>query len=168
MNGWDDELETLVEMLEDDESDDSDEATRRQRFRGRPRTATGRGMYTPRPQGNYVTQTQLQTALAKVGEQLRTNSNAIAAVTTRVNTVAAGQTKQIAALRSELNNTRQMSILPLLLSRPPAIESLAIKSATDAAGTTIPPGSNITNTAGTELQVDAKYKSDSNNMLPLV
>ena len=82
-----DELDGLADVLEDfelDEDIDADDADflerRRRRARARyrrpPRTAPGRGLYQPRPSSNYVTQTQLQTALAKVGQQINTNSEA--------------------------------------------------------------------------------------------
>jgi hypothetical protein len=136
-NGYEmEDLETLVEMLESDESDESDEMmaerSRRRSFR-RPRTAPGRGTMTQRPQpGNLVTEAQLQAALARVEQQLRTNSAAIQTVSDRVNTVAADQTRQATALRREIAGQRRQTealrrdinqrlqlsaIFPLLLQR---------------------------------------------------
>jgi hypothetical protein len=138
MNGYETEdLESLVELLEFDESDESDESDEMaERWRRRrPRTASGRGMYPPRPQGNYVTQAQLQTALARVGQQIRTNSAAIGTLTTRVNAVSTEQTKQSTALRKEIDerkkqadalrrDTRQklelLTLLPLI-SKPTSV-----------------------------------------------
>lgn len=137
MNGYESDLETLVEMLESDESDESDEMVERSTLRRRPpRTAGGRNLYSPRPSSNNVTQAQLAAALAKVGEQIRTNSNAIATLNTRVETVATEQAKQNAAIRKEIADRRKtddtlgrnikqklelLTILPLLL-RPPSKE----------------------------------------------
>jgi hypothetical protein len=131
MNGTEYEIDELLENLESDESDEADIERRRQRFR-QPRTATGRSLYPQRPSTNYVTQVQLQTALARVGQQIQTNSKAVAAVNSRINTISSEQTRLSSALKKEteerkkeleaqkknFNQTVQLlSILPLL-SRP--------------------------------------------------
>ena len=78
----------------------------------------------------------MASALAKVGEQIRTNSNAIATLNGRVDTVSAAQAKQAAALKKEISDRRKqdtaqakdvrqklelLTIMPLLL-RPPSRE----------------------------------------------
>src|SRR5919202_4313419 len=111
-NGYEmEDLESLVGMLETDESDESDESDEAEpRWRRRrPRTASGRGLYSPRPQQNYVTQAQLQTALAKVGEQIKVNSAAIGTLTNRVNTVTSEQTKQAAAVKKEVAERKKQT-----------------------------------------------------------
>ncbi|MBW4655833.1 MAG: hypothetical protein KME20_22750 [Kaiparowitsia implicata GSE-PSE-MK54-09C] len=142
-----DDYETLEDMLEDleydemydsDESDDGDFAERRRRTgRGRrrapaPRTATGNQLFRPRPNSQYVTQTQLQSALARVGGQIKTNADAIKTINTRLNTVSSEQTRQAALLRRESSERKKqddlikqdmrqkielLTLLPLL-SRP--------------------------------------------------
>src|SRR5258705_12041378 len=52
-----------------------------------PSRPSGRGLYTPRPTGNAVSQVQLQDAMSRVGDQLRRASGAITTVNSRVNTV---------------------------------------------------------------------------------
>ena len=100
-------MEALVEELEDFEESDLDEAAGRgHRRRPRPRTASGRNAYSPRPQGNYVTQDQLRTSLDKVSEQIKANSTAIQTVNNRVEAVAADQAKQAAAIRKEMAERR--------------------------------------------------------------
>ncbi len=95
--------EMLEEELEEElEESDLEEMIESRRRRRRPRTASGRNLATPRPQGNYVTQAQLATAMAKVSEQIQTNSRAIATVNTRVEAVAAQQEKHVAAIRKEI------------------------------------------------------------------
>jgi hypothetical protein len=145
-NGYEmEDLETIVEMLESDESDESDEMmaerSRRRSFRP-PRTAPGRGTMPPRPQpGNFVTQAQLQAGLARVEQQLRTNSAAIQTVSNRVNTVAAEQTRQATALRREIAGQRRdfnqklqlFAILPLI-SRPRS-EQITVPDANAPGGT---------------------------------
>ncbi|PSB14142.1 hypothetical protein C7B76_17275 [filamentous cyanobacterium CCP2] len=148
------ELETLEDMMEeleydemyDDESDESDwsERTRRRMMPRRrmptPRTAPGSQLYRPRPTSQYVTQPQLQAALARVGSQIKTNADAIKTNSNRINAVSAEQTRQVGLLRKEVSerkkqgemikqDTRQkLELLALLpaLSRPPA-ETITVR-----------------------------------------
>lgn len=133
------EMETLESLLEDlegfesDESDESDEARRRSRRgggrRSPVRTAPGTGLQTPRPNTQYVTQTQLQTSLAKVGAQIKTNSDAIKSVSDRVSAQTEVISREVATrkketdqLKKDLNQTRQMSAILPLLSRPSSVK----------------------------------------------
>lgn len=133
-------LDSLVGELAYYESDETDESEpeffgrRGGRGGGRrppPRTAPGSGMFQPRPQtsaaggANYVTQPQLQTALARVGEQIKTNSEAIKTLSARANTLAAEQERQAAVLKRETERSRrdlrrvsEMSALLPLISKP--------------------------------------------------
>lgn len=130
-------LEGILAELEDiewDESDESEERARRGRRLGRrppPPTAPGTGLATPRPGTGtqYVTQTQLQSALAKVGAQIKTNSDAIKNVSDRVSTQADLLSKEVVArkkttdqLERGLRQTREMSALLPLLSKPATVE----------------------------------------------
>lgn len=88
--------------------------------------------YQPRPNTtSYVSQAQLQAALAKVSQQISVNSAAVKAVDQRVRGVAAEtertgialrkeigeRKKEILAVRKDLQATREMAaILPLLTS----------------------------------------------------
>jgi len=118
--------ESLDEMFESDESDESSDEAARSWSRPRaPKTANGRGLYTPRPQTQYVTQAQLQTALAKVGAQVRTNSNAISQIGGRASAAAAAAKKEsmdrkkdISGVRSNLSQTQQMAAIMPLLTQP--------------------------------------------------
>jgi LysM repeat protein len=141
MNGYyteDESLESLGEILEDiesDESDEFDEARRPlRRPMPRPRVPNGRGLFRARlpggqtPGANYVTQTQLQAALARVGAQIKTNADATTAVANRANALSsrldqetAARKKETTALRKDLKGSRDMSILPLLLTKPPEL-----------------------------------------------
>lgn len=122
-----------------DEADEAfDEAARPRGFR-RSQVSVARG--TPaspqRPAGNYVTQTQLQTAVARLTGQITTNSRAIKAVESRTNTIGAEQTRQSAALRKEiadrkkatdglrndLQQTKQIAALLPLISQPSSIQA---------------------------------------------
>lgn len=123
------DLEAILESLESDESDESDEmAERIIRRRGRPRinTAPGTGLVPPKPQAGYVTEARLQAALARVGAQIKTNSDAIKEVNTRLSAINAEQTRQAAALKKAIaeqkketavlkNNIQLAALLPLLI-----------------------------------------------------
>lgn len=101
-------LESLVEEFEDEfEESDYDDMIERRGRRPRPRTASGRNLSTARPQGGAVTQAQLATAMAKVSEQIQTNSRAISTLTTRVEAVSAEQAKQLAAMRKEITQRKR-------------------------------------------------------------
>lgn len=142
------ETDDLNELFEyDDESDDLSEAPaisnllNRVRPLARPPVATGRNLFQPRPAttatgtAQYVTQAQLQAALARVGDQVKTNAQAIATVNTRLNAINEQQARQTAALKKEyadrrkdsstlkreLRQTRDMSALLPLLSRPSTV-----------------------------------------------
>jgi len=105
------------------------------------RTAPRQSAYTPRPSGpaGYVTQAQLQAALARVNAQMTTNSNAIRMVDGRVRQVIGEQGRQSAALRREvadrrreteglrrdLQFTRELSaVIPLIQAANPRIGSV--------------------------------------------
>lgn len=145
----------VFEMFGEDEEDDSDFAERRRRRRGlrrrrAPRTARGRGYYRQRPSNKYVTQAQLQTALAKVGKDVKTNAAAIKTINGRINTLSSEQSRQAAALKKEIkdrkaesaklkNNIQMATLLPLLTKK-----SLpATASEGTIGGTTVPAGTKI-------------------------
>src|SRR2546423_4838089 len=85
-------LESLLDFESDDgedidESDDTSEARPRRRpFR--PKVPSGGGLYTPRPQGNYVTQVQLKAAMDRVGGQIKSIGETTKALSARVNSVS--------------------------------------------------------------------------------
>jgi hypothetical protein len=118
--------EALDEMFEADEADEADEAATPWRRRPpRPSVASGRGLYRPRPTTQYVTQTQLEAALAKVGGQIRTNSSAISTLNNRVagasavaKKEAADRKKDTTALKNNLSQTQQMAAIMPLLTQP--------------------------------------------------
>ena len=128
--------ESVAELLENIESDEAagwDDSEERQRNRlrpFRPKVPTGRGLYKERPNGNTVTQVQLQAAMARVGEQIKTSSDATKALSARVNTLttrldaeAAARKKETFAVKKESQSGRMMSILPFLLMQPPKLTS---------------------------------------------
>jgi len=120
------DLEAILESLESDEADEADEMAERTR---RPwtaiGTARGTGLVPPKPQAGYVTEARLQAALARVGAQIKTNSDAIKTVNNRLGTISAEQARQTAALKKEAEERKKdtarlasqaqlLALLPLL------------------------------------------------------
>jgi hypothetical protein len=120
----------LLEADEADEvfeADEADEAGGRRFFRP-AQVASGRDLYRPRPQTQYVTQAQLETALARVGSQVRTNSNAIGQLGNRVSATAAAvnkesgnRKKETTAIRNNLSQTQQLAAILPMLTQPRSI-----------------------------------------------
>ncbi len=147
MNGYEaDEMEALAEALESYEADEADEWSerRRRRWPTPPRPPVG-GLTQPRPQNQYVTQTQLQAALTRVEGRIKTNTEGIAKVNARVNVVSDEQGKLMAALKketadrkkegerlrkanAELKNTLLLTTLVPLIVKP---KSIAPTTSTD-------------------------------------
>lgn len=147
-------LNEIDEMDEMDENDEStfDEAIRRNGGARRTpvQTASRQTAYRPRPNNDFVTQAQLQAALARVSSQVATNSTAIKTVDGRVRSVAAEQTRITAALRKEIAErktqedlirkdiqaTKELAvILPLVAPDNPLIGLLALGSGSMFGGT---------------------------------
>lgn len=117
--------EALDELFEADEADEADEAAPSWRRPNRPPVASGKGLYRPRPTTQYVTQAQLQTALAQVGSQIRTNSKAVSQLNGRVAGAAgmvkketADRKKETTSLKNNLSQTQQMAAILPLLTQP--------------------------------------------------
>ena len=159
---YDEVDEALDEMFESDEGSDEGFDEAKSWSRQRPKTATGKSAYSPRPTAQYVTQTQLQTALAKVGSQISTNSSAINKVGGQVSQVLGTVKKEVAerkkdasSLKNNLSQTQQMAaILPLLaqtssltLSAPVPVDATGGSGGTPQidSGVTLPIQSNNMN-----------------------
>ncbi len=122
INGEADEAD---EGYEADEMYEADEAARRWPPHPRPKLATGQNLFRPRPTAQYVTQAQLETALARVGSQIRTNSTAIsqlgtraAAATAAVKKETTDRRKDTEKIKNSLSQTQQLAAILPLLSQP--------------------------------------------------
>lgn len=130
-----DESDPELDEAYDDTSDEADfesfdEARRPGRRPVRPvPTAARRTAFRPRPPagatGSPVTQAQLQAALARVSQQMNTNSTAIKTLDGRVRTATSEQAKigamvrrETVGLRKDLQSTREMIALVGLLFPP--------------------------------------------------
>ncbi len=161
--------ELYTGFADDTDSDESDEAARgRGRRPFRPRVPTGRGLYSPRPNTQNVTQVQLQTALARVGKQIKENADATRAVGTRVNDTNARLDKEVAerkkqtdAAQKAIKKSRETAILPLLLASKPKLEPqtvpILVTDPTTKQQVVVP-----------VLTAATKIADTSDNMLPLV
>lgn len=138
------ELDEADEAYED-AIDEADESYEEAAPRRRPpvQTAPRGSAYRPRPNQSYVTQAQLQAALARVNSQMSTNSNAIKTLDGRVRAGAAEQARLTAAvrkevadrkkdtetLRKEIESTKELAVLlPLIAPGNPLIGLLALGS----------------------------------------
>jgi len=156
------DLEAILESLESDESDESDEMAERTRDHrsrpgSRPSTATGTGLVPPRPQAGYVTEARLQAALARVGAQIKTNSDAIKAVNNRASAISSEQARQTAALKKEVEERKKdtarlasqaqlLTLLPLLQTPKTALLSTQLDPSLPAGTKVLVDGGNSLNT----------------------
>jgi hypothetical protein len=158
MNDYDSEVAELLEDI--DESDDTESDEERSTFRRfRPKVASGNNLFKGRPQGNYVTQVQLQSALTRVGSQIKVESDAIKGLSTRVNSIGSDIVKTrrtVGAVKKEVSNDRMMSILPLLLTKPPVLKSFTATTGTGATEKT------------EDVTVTDSVFEKQDNMLPLL
>jgi hypothetical protein len=128
-----DSITELLDSLDSTESYDSydsyDSSEARRGGQARPGPLPkpqGGGYSQPRPTGQFVTQTQLQAALARVAKDVSTNAEATKTVNTRVAQVATRQDKDgtaikkdVVGLRGDVKNARDMSLFTLLLQPAP-------------------------------------------------
>lgn len=93
--------ETFDESFDESSDEAFDEARRGRRGLRPVGVPRARSAYQPRPSAGVVTQAQLQSALARVSQQINTNAKAIKLIDGRVRSVAAEQTRVSAGLRRE-------------------------------------------------------------------
>lgn len=127
------------------------------RRKGRAKTAASRPYYTPGMQP-YVTQPQFSTALNKIRADVSKNAAGIKALDTRVaaeqavnraqnkalgkqSRINKRQSAQIAAVRRDLQQTQQNSLMLTLLTRPKV--SQTVTTAAQIGGADVPVGSRV-------------------------
>jgi hypothetical protein len=139
------ELDETDEAFDEafDESDEAyDEAAPRRGVLPPPvRTAPRQSAFRPRPNNNFVTQAQLQAALARVSSQIATNSTALKTLDGRLRGVTSEQARMTMALRKEIADRKKDAevmrkeiqsakelavILPLIAKDNPLIGVLAL------------------------------------------
>lgn len=108
------EADEAYDEAYDEATDEADEAYGEAvrpfpRMAPRPQvqTAGRQSAYRPRPNNNFVTQSQLQAALARVSSQIGTNSTAIKTVDGRVRSLSSEQVRLTGALRKEVSDRKK-------------------------------------------------------------
>ncbi|GAA0920738.1 hypothetical protein [Virgisporangium aurantiacum] len=101
MNGYSDDLDSLLDSLEYEEFDEA--APRRALVR----TPTRQSSFVPRQTATPASQTQVQTAARNLDGKIETLSNAVKALETRTNTLATAQERQGGLLRKEFSDRRK-------------------------------------------------------------
>jgi hypothetical protein len=166
--------EALFDSDDEFVEDDYGEKRKRNGLR-RPRrvqpgsVGNGRNLFRPRSapgDERPVTQAQLKAGLARVGQDIRKNSEAIKrsaaqinSATKTLNDVNAGQDKQIGTVKKDVKKQAEMSLLLTLLQKPPKLE---------------PKTEDVTITQGSTtktikvLTADTTLKSENNMLLPLL
>lgn len=144
-----DDLESILESFDEDydESDDSGESELLSEKLFRPiKAAPAKTSFRPRP-SQYITQTQLQTTVARLDGRINTLSKE---TSQHINTVKREQAKQVALLKKEVTDRkkeaeaarkdfrqlRDMSALLPLISRPSS-QTLTAEAGGLPAGTKI-------------------------------
>ena len=137
------ELSEFIESIGEWESESESEAAERSRGRPAPRRPSGAPSFRPRPAPNapqYVTQTQLEAALARADAKIKTVADGVSTISTRVNSVSVAARKEAEERKKaldtqgkDLNQKMQlMAMLPVLTTPTTA------GPVKDAAGNTIP------------------------------
>ncbi len=110
MNDYEtDDMESLTELIEGFDSDESDDlAERRRQGRrggfGGVSKPSGRPSYQPQPTSDlYVKKSELARAMMTVDAKFKTTAEGITKVNSRVNTVADRQERQAMAIRKEIS-----------------------------------------------------------------
>jgi hypothetical protein len=121
---WESEAAEYSEGYESEGIGEWSEAARGGR-RG-PRTATGKNLAPAPVSKNFVTFTDLRTALDKVGGQLKTNADAIGAVSAKLASTTANLKKEFDERKKDMESARKntdskvqmLALLPLLIQPP--------------------------------------------------
>jgi hypothetical protein len=119
------ELSELFESAGEWESES--EAAEAARGRGAPRRPSPQPSFKPRPAANapqYVTQTQLEAALARSDAKIKTVADGVSTINTRVNSVTGATRKETEERKKALDTTSKdlnqkmqlMAMLPVLIT----------------------------------------------------
>jgi hypothetical protein len=105
MNGYSDDLDSLLDSLEYEEFEEYDEAAPRRR--ATVRTPTRQSSFVPRQTATPASQTQVQSAARNLDSKIETLSSAVQALETRTNSLSAAQGRQVGLLRKEVADRRK-------------------------------------------------------------
>jgi hypothetical protein len=121
------ELSEVIESIGEWESEFESESAERARGRPAPRRPPNTPSFRPRPAPNapqYVTQTQLEAALARSDAKIKTVADGVTTISARVNAVSTATRKEVDERRKALDTTSKdlnqklqlMAMLPVLTS----------------------------------------------------
>jgi hypothetical protein len=102
MNGYSDDLDSLLDSLEYEEYEEA--APRR---RTSVRTPTRQSSFVPRQTATPASQTQVQSAARNLDSKIETLSSAVTALENRTNSLAATQDRQSGLIRKEVVDRRK-------------------------------------------------------------
>jgi hypothetical protein len=102
MNGYSDDLDSLLDSIEYEEYDEA-----APRGRTALRTPTKQSSFLPRSTGTPASQSQVQSAARNLDSKIETLSNAVKALETRTNSLAATQDRQVGLVRKEVTDRRR-------------------------------------------------------------
>ncbi|GMA15730.1 hypothetical protein E5F05_06115 [Deinococcus metallilatus] len=107
MTLYTEDIDSFLDNLEYDESDER--ARPRGRQRGQPplRTPSPQSSFQPRPSANAVTQAQLQAAVRSLDGKISTLAGNVKTLESRTNSVAAEQDRLAAAMRKEAEDRKK-------------------------------------------------------------
>jgi hypothetical protein len=174
----------LDELSEDEPEDDLSERRRGRRSRPsrvRPgKTARGKGYSPPRPSSRPVTQMQFQSAMERIGRDVRQNAEALKKVSAQINknnakisAENARHDKEISNLKKEMKRQGETSMLLTLLTPTPKLTAVnptaAVNTAGDVAGAVkISPPDILLPLLLTQGGLGGSGGGDSNNTLLLL
>jgi outer membrane murein-binding lipoprotein Lpp len=163
--------EAEYEAMEGLESEFESEAA--ERARGRIRKPSGQPSFKPRPNPNtpmYVTQPQLESALTRVDGKIKTVSDGVSTINSRVAALASSVKKETEERKKTAENQNRdlnqklqlLALLPLLVQSPTATVAVngagAITAVNNAA---IPAG-------GTSLSISTPDTNNLDALLPVL
>ena len=104
MNGYVEDIDSLLESLD---LGDFEERSRRSRRQPSVRTPSRRSSFTQRPAPSAASQAQVQTAARNLDAKIETLSTAVKAIETRANSLSAEQDRVAAILRKEAEDRKK-------------------------------------------------------------
>jgi hypothetical protein len=166
-------METEYEQYLESESESESEAAERRRP---PARASGTNLYPPRlPTNGGVTQQQLRLAMARVGDQLKTNSAAVGTLNSRINTVGVSEKRDNERREKDLKSLNEkiqlLTLLPLLI-KPTFTLPFTVNPAGQQVGSTAATNTTTTSTTvdttKTTVGIQPDQASTLNALLPLL
>jgi predicted RNase H-like nuclease (RuvC/YqgF family) len=168
MNGYAEDIDSLLDSLDFGEFEERSRRTRRQPA---VRTPSRRGSFTPRPQPAPASQGQVQAAARNLDSKIDTLSAAVKALETRTNGLATEQDRVAAVMRKEaeerkkgidttkadLQQTKMLAVLlPMLTQQASEIQDPTT------------PGQTLRDNTGQPVRVVTQSQNQLASLLPIL